>query len=68
MLRLLWPCDEKRKTTSTTATMIEEKRSSRKQREKMLAGLTKWLRVGRLTEELKATRDRDAGQVMIACT
>ena len=35
-----------------TTGMIEEKR------EKMLDGLTKWLKVGRVTEALKATRDR----------
>ena len=36
------------------------------QREKMLDGLTKWLKVGRVTEALKATRDRDAWKVTIA--
>ena len=46
--------------------MIEGKRIRGKQREKMLDGLTKWLKVGRETEELKATRDRDAWKVMIA--
>ena len=38
---------------------------SGKQREKMLDGLTKWLKLGRLTEALKARRDRDACKVMI---
>ena len=41
-------------------------RSRGKQREKMLDGLTKWLKVGRVTEGLKTTRDRDAWKVMIA--
>ena len=40
--------------------------SRRKQREKMLDGLTKCLKVGRVTEEFKATRERDALKVMIA--
>ena len=35
--------------------MIEEK-----QHEKMLDGLTKWLKVGGVTGALKATMDRDA--------
>ena len=48
--------------------MIEGKRSRGKQREKMLDGLTKWFKVGRVTEALKATRDRDRDlwKVMIA--
>ena len=37
-----------------------------KQREKTLDGLTKWPKAGRVTETLKATRDRDAWKVMIA--
>ena len=32
----------------------------------MLDGLTKKLKVGRVTEEVKATRDRDAQEVMVA--
>ena len=32
----------------------------------MLDGLTKWLKVGRVTEALEASRDRDAWKVMIA--
>ena len=39
-----------------------------KKREKMLDGLTKWLKVHRVTQALKATRDRDARKVMIAYT
>ena len=61
------PCDEKRKTlTHTTTGIIEGKRSCGKQREKMLDGLTKWRNVRRVTEALKATRDRDVWKVMIA--
>ena len=37
-----------------------------KQHEKMLDGLTKQLKVGRVTEVLKARRDRDTWKVMIA--
>ena len=48
--------------------MIEGKCSTRKQREKMLDGLiiTKWLKVERVTEAMKATWDRDAWKVMMA--
>ena len=51
-----------------TTRMVEEKRSRGKQREKMVDGLTKWLKVGRVTETLKdlVMRDRDARKVMIA--
>ena len=45
--------------------MIGGKRSKGKQREKILDGLTKWLRVGRVAETLKATSDRDAWKVMV---
>ena len=47
---------------------IEGKRSRRKQCGKMLVGLTKWLKVGRMTEALEAMRDRDAWKVMIVYT
>ena len=40
--------------------MIEGKRSRRKQREKMLDGLTKWLKVGGETGVLKEIEMRDA--------
>ena len=46
--------------------MIEGKHSREKQREKMLDWQTKWLIVGRLTEALKAMRDRDLWKVMIS--
>ena len=45
--------------------MIEGKHSRGIQHEKMLDGLTKWLKVVRVTEPLKATRDRDVWKVMI---
>ena len=48
-----------------TTGMIEGKYSRGKQRKKMLDGLKKWLEVGRVTEALKATRDRDAWKGMI---
>ena len=38
----------------------EGKHSRRKQREKMLDGLTKGLNVGRVKDALKTNRDRDA--------
>ena len=40
--------------------MFEGKRSRRKQREKMLDGLTKWLKIGRETGILKEIDMRDA--------
>ena len=48
-----------------TTGMTERKRSRRKMREKMLGELTRWFDVGRVTEAPKATRNRDAGKVMI---
>ena len=47
-----------------TTRKIEGKRSRGKQREKMLDGLTKSIKVGRVTD---AMRDRDEWEVMIAC-
>ena len=49
---------EKQEHLVTTG-IIEGKRSRGKQREKMLDGLTKWRKVRRVTEALKATRDKD---------
>ena len=43
-----------------TTEMIQEKRSKGKQREKMLDGLIQWVKIGRATEALKATKYRDA--------
>ena len=48
----LWPCDEKGETRTG---VIEGKVIRGKQREKMLSGLTKWLKVGRVTEPLKSS-------------
>ena len=56
---------EKLEHLSSTG-IIEEKCSTGKQGEKMLDGLTKWLKVGRVTKALKARRDRDACNVMIS--
>ena len=47
-----------------TTGMIEGKSSRGKQCEKMLDGLTKWLKVGRVTEAMEAMRDRDAWKVI----
>ena len=43
-----------------TTEMIEGKRSREKQGEKMLDGLTNKLKVGQVTDALKASRNRDA--------
>ena len=48
-----------------TTGIIEGKCSRGKKHKKMLGGLTKWLKVGRVTEELKATRVRDEQKVII---
>ena len=47
-----------------TTGMIEGKHSRRKQREMMLDGLTKWLKVELVTYPLKVTRDGDVGKIM----
>ena len=49
-----------------TIGIIEGKNSRGKQNEKMLDGITKWLKEGRMTEALKVTRDRDTWKVIIA--
>ena len=49
-----------------TRGMLEGKRCRGKQHEKMLDGLTKWFKLGRVTEALRARRDRDVWKVMIA--
>ena len=46
-----------------TTGMFKGKPSREKHHEKMLDGLTKWLEVGRVTEALKVTRDREAWKV-----
>ena len=43
-----------------TTGITEGKRSRGKQHEKMMDGLTKWLKVRGVTETLKAKRDRHA--------
>ena len=48
--------------------MIEGKRSRGKHREKMLYGLTNCLKVRRVTEVRKATRNIDVWKIMIAST
>ena len=45
--------------------MMEGKHRWGKQHGKMSDGLTKWLNVGRVTEALKATADRDVWKIMI---
>ena len=64
-----WPCDEKRETRKPCDNWNDgrKKQQGGKQREKMWDGLKKWRKVGRVTEALKATRDRDVWEVMIAC-
>ena len=65
------PCDWNRETRTScdkTAGMIEGKRSREIQREKMLDGLTKWLKVGRVIEALKVTRDEiEICGIVIVC-
>ena len=57
----------RRKHLLTTG-MIEGKSSGGKQREKLMDGLTKWFKVGRVTDALEATRNRDAQKVIINYT
>ena len=47
-----------------TTGMIEAIRSRGKKREKILDGLTKWLKAGRVTDVLISTKDRDAWKTM----
>ena len=49
-----------------TTEMIEGKHSREKQHEKMLDGLTKWLKVGRVIGAVKVMKDRGTWKVMIA--
>ena len=49
-----------------TTEMMEGKRCRRKQRKKILDGLTKGFKIGLVTDVLRATRVRDAWKVMIA--
>ena len=50
-----------------TTGKIGGKRSRGKQREKMLNGLSKWLKVGTVTEALEATSDIGAWKLTSAC-
>ena len=56
-----WPCGEKKEARSN------EKPNRGKERKKTLNALKMWLKVGRVTDALKATtRYRDVWKVMIA--
>ncbi|GFO36777.1 craniofacial development protein 2-like protein [Plakobranchus ocellatus] len=46
--------------------MLEGKRSRGKQREKLIEGLTDWLRAGKSLEAIEATKDRKKWRTMIA--
>ena len=48
-----------------TTGLIKGKCNKGKQREKMLDGLTKWLKSRKVSDAMKAKRDRDAWKVMI---
>ena len=49
-----------------TTGMLEGKRSRGRQREKMLDGLSTWLKIEKVPNALSATRDRDAWRELIA--
>ena len=49
-----------------TTGIFEGKRRRGKQQENILAALTKWLNIGRVTDALRATMDRDGWKVMVA--
>ncbi|GFO23386.1 LOW QUALITY PROTEIN: hypothetical protein PoB_004989100 [Plakobranchus ocellatus] len=44
-----------------TTGMLEGKRSRGKQREKLIEGLTDWLKAGKSLEAIEATKDRKKG-------
>ena len=54
-------------STLSLVLYVDGKRSRVRQRVKVLDGLKLWLKVGRVTDALKATGDRDAWKVMIVC-
>ena len=58
----LFPRGEKRETRSACDTWNDQWKTQHR----IIDGLTKWLCVGRVTEALKATRDRNAWKVIIA--
>ncbi|GFO16931.1 hypothetical protein PoB_004343600 [Plakobranchus ocellatus] len=49
-----------------TERMLEGKRSRGKQREKLIEGLTDWLKAGKSLEAIEATKDRKKWRTMIA--
>ncbi|GFO35708.1 endonuclease-reverse transcriptase [Plakobranchus ocellatus] len=49
-----------------TTGMLEGKRSRGKQREKLIVGLTDWLKAGKSLEAIEATKDRKKWRTMIA--
>ncbi|GFO28036.1 hypothetical protein PoB_005454100 [Plakobranchus ocellatus] len=49
-----------------TTGMLEGKRSRGKQREKLIEGLTDWLKAGKSLEAIEATKDRKKWRTMIA--
>jgi len=49
-----------------TTGMLEGNRSRGRPREKMLDGLTSWLKVEKVTDILRAAKDRDVWREMIA--
>ena len=55
-----WPFDKKKLEHFATTGIMEGK-----QRETILDGPKKWLKVGQVTDSLKGTRDRMQGQAMI---
>ncbi|GFO43397.1 craniofacial development protein 2-like protein [Plakobranchus ocellatus] len=56
---------EKSENLVTTG-MLEGKRSRGKQREKLIEGLTDWLKAGKSLEAIEATKDRKKWRTMIA--
>ncbi|GFN97614.1 hypothetical protein PoB_002412000 [Plakobranchus ocellatus] len=59
------PVVEKLENLVTTG-MLEGKRSRGKQREKLIEGLTDWLKAGKSLEAIEATKDRKKWRTMIA--
>ncbi|GFN91315.1 hypothetical protein PoB_001782100 [Plakobranchus ocellatus] len=55
-------CEENLVTTG----MLEGKCSKGKQREKLIEGMTDWLKAGKSLEAIEATKDRKKWRIMIA--
>ncbi|GFN75699.1 hypothetical protein PoB_000220500 [Plakobranchus ocellatus] len=55
-----------RKNIIKRSIMLEGKRSRGKQREKLIEGLTDWLKAGKSLEAIEATKDRKKWRTMIA--